>query len=390
MFGIDAGSRLKNLTDMGLFRHVNVCSSKQDAEIVVDGRRYINFCSNDYLGLAKHPRVISAFQQASATYGVGSSASPMICGKSEAHELLEQRLAKRLGRERVVLMSSGYMANLAIISALITSRSHSVYMDKLCHASMVDGAVLSRARIKRYHHADPDALKALFATNQAAVKLVLTESVFSMDGDIAPLSLLAELCSDYQACLIVDDAHGFGVLGDNGLGGLDYFCLGESDVPLLMGTLGKALGVYGAFVAGPSEMIELIVQHARPYIYSTALPAAVAAAALEALSVQEQETALREHLFSLIGRFRAGLEAAGIYRSLSTTPIQPLIIGSIDKTLNLSQRLQQNGIFVTAIRPPTVPQNSSRLRITLSASHTKDQVDYLLEVLCKHFPEDRR
>ena len=251
---------------------------------------------------------------------------------------------------------------------------------------MVDGAVLSRAGIKRYRHADPDSLNTMLAANQAEVKLVLTESVFSMDGDIAPLPLLVDLCRDHQACLIVDDAHGFGVLGDKGLGGLDYFSLGESDAPLLMGTFGKALGVYGAFVAGPEAMIDLIVQYGRPYIYSTALPVAIVAAVLEALSVQEQEQGRRKHLFRLIARFRSGLEAAGIYQSLSTTPIQPLIIGSIDKTMKLSRRLQQNGIFVKAIRPPTVPQNSARLRITLSANHSEDQVDYLLKVLSKYFP----
>ncbi len=320
-------------------------------------------------------------QAAADKYGVGSTASPLVCGKSALHELLEQKLARLTGRDRALILSCGYMANLAIVSSLASTRGQAIFADRLCHASMLDGAMISRSTKKRYAHASPTALENILKRTAEKSRLVLTESVFSMDGDIAPLPELAQLCRQYKACLVVDDAHGFGVIGKQGLGGMEHFSLGQTDVPLMMATFGKALGVYGAFIAGPDDLIDTLVQRARPYIYSTALPAPIIAAVYEALDVMQEEPNRREQLESLIQRFRSGAAGRGITITTSNTPIQPVIIGDANKAVMVSRLLEQNGIFVSAIRPPTVPRNSSRLRITLSANHTDEHIDTLLDVL---------
>jgi 8-amino-7-oxononanoate synthase len=372
---------IKTLREEGLYRKERIIQSRQGADIVIDDKGLINFSSNDYLGLACHPEIVAAMQNAAGNFGVGSSASPLVSGKTRLHVQLEQRIATITGRERALLLSCGYMANLAIFSSLIQSRRQEIYQDRLCHASMIDGAATTGRRIRRYAHANPAALEALLKQTGKAIRLVLTESVFSMNGDIAPLPELARLCQEYNACLVVDDAHGFGVIGSQGLGGMDYFSLGQNEVPLMMATFGKALGVYGAFVAGPAELLENFVQRARPYIYSTALPPPIVAAALAALEVQIAEPERRNKLNKLVTHFRAGAEELGIKVMPSISPIQPVLIGSADDAVKISLLLEQKGIYVSAIRPPTVPANSSRLRITLSAAHSFEQIDYLLQSL---------
>ena len=374
---------LQQLELDGLYRKERILNARQGVEIEIDGNRLINFCSNDYLGLANHPRIARAMQDAAVEFGTGSSASPLVSGKTVLHRSLEEKLADVTKRDRVLLMSCGYMANLAIVAGLVSSRNQWIFEDRLCHASMVDAARLSGARLKRYTHASPASLEGLLGAAQRDLKLVLTESVFSMDGDLAPLHELSGLCRKHRACLVVDDAHGFGVLGNNGLGGLDHFSLDQSAVPLLMATFGKALGTYGAFIAGPAALIETLVQRARTYIYTTSLPAPLAAAAHEALKVHEDEPERRDHLASRIRRFRSGVRQLGIKTTSAETPIQPVIIGDSKKTQLASRMLEQNGLFISAIRPPTVPRNSSRLRITLSAGHTDEQIDRLLDGLNK-------
>lgn len=381
--GQDLAADTARLASQGMLRRERLVEMREGARIKLDGRWLVNFCSNDYLGLAHHPQIINAMQKAASVYGTGSSASPLVSGKSSLHRQLEIRLAGMLGRDRVLLLSSGYAANLALLSALIHSRHQIVIQDKLCHASMVDGSAIAHVKIKRYKHADVQSLENILARRPDADSspLVMTESVFSMDGDMAPLPEIAAVCRKYSACLVVDDAHAFGVIGQDGLGGLNHFSLSQQDVPLMMATFGKALGVYGAFVAGPAALIETLIQRARPYIYSTALPVPLIAAADTALDVMMNEKWRRQHLAELIDRFRSGAGRLGIRLENSTTPIQPVIIGAPEPTLRCSRYLEQHGIFVSAIRPPTVPHNSSRLRITLSALHTAEQVDELLSTL---------
>lgn len=377
----------EQLRSEGLYRKERIVEARKGTLLQIEGKDLINFCSNDYLGLASHPGISQAMQAATDKYGIGSTASPLVCGKSALHESLEQKLAKLTGRDRALILSCGYMANLAIVSGLVNSRKQIIFEDRLCHASMVDGAMNSRSVTKRYAHANPDSLEALLKKTTGKPGLVLTESVFSMDGDIAPLREISWLCKQHNVCLVVDDAHGFGVIGDQGLGGMDHFSLSQSDVPLMMATFGKALGVYGAFVAGSEDLIETLVQRARPYIYSTALPTPVIAAVHFALDIMQAEPTRREQLGLLIHRFRSGADRLGIRLAGSMTPIQPVILGDANKTLKASQLLEQKGFFVSAIRPPTVPRNSSRLRITLTASHTAEQIDRLLDALAYSLKE---
>lgn len=374
-------SILREIEGKGLFRTERIVNARNGMEVEIDGKRLVNFCSNDYLGLSSHPRIIEAMHKAAITFGVGSSASPLVCGKTILHSLLEGRLAKVMKRDRVLLMSCGYMANLAIITALSFSRNQPVIEDRLCHASMVDGAKLAGVKLKRFAHASAESLEKVLSSVDSEFKLVLTESVFSMDGDIAPLPQLSIVCRKYQACLVVDDAHALGVLGDNGLGSMDHFSLGQSDVPLIMGTFGKALGVYGAFIAGDENLIEMLVQKARPYIYSTALPVPLVAAIDEALDIIEEESDRREALFDRVHHFRAGAANFGIKTVSANTPIQAVVIGDMNRTMRISKMLEEYGFFVSGIRPPTVPRNTSRLRITLSSAHSKEQIDHLLHCL---------
>jgi len=345
-----------------------------------DGRRLLSFCSNDYLGLAQHPQLIAAFKRVADDEGVGSGSAHLICGHRAEHAALEEALAEWTGRERALLFSTGYMANLGVLQALLRDGDLCV-QDKLNHACLLDGAQLAGAELKRYPHADVDGAGRQLASRSDAAALLATDGVFSMDGDIAPLRELATLCRREGSTLMVDDAHGLGVLGDDGAGSLSAMALGQHDVPVLMATLGKALGCHGAFVAGSAALIDGLLQSARTYIYTTAMPPALAAAALAAVRVAREETWRREKLAALIARFREGAAQLGLPLMPSVTAIQPLLLGEAQAALAAAQALEAQGFLVGAIRPPTVPQGKARLRITLSAAHEEEQVDRLLEAL---------
>ena len=375
---------LEQRREEGLYRHRLTLESSQGPIVSVNGRQYLNFCSNDYLGLAAHPRIVERFRSAAIQYGVGSGASHLVCGHSAPHHQLEEALAEFTGRARALLFSSGYMANAGILSSLL-QRGDSVFEDRLNHASLLDGGLHSGARFQRFPHNDVSALKAKLASAQGP-KMVVVDGVFSMDGDTAPLAALADACGEHDAWLMVDDAHGFGVLGERGVGSTEAAGLEVSSVPVLMATLGKALGTAGAFVAGSEVLIEGLIQQSRNYIYTTALPPAVAAASLEALSLLREEPWRREHLAQLIVRFRVGAEQLGLPLMMSASAIQPLLVGDAARAVDLSKRLSEAGFLIGAIRPPTVPAGTSRLRITLSAAHSEEQVDQLLEQLAVSWP----
>ena len=363
------------------------------ARVRVDGLDAIAFCSNDYLGLADHPRVCEAFVAAARRWGVGSGAAHLVSGHCSEHRLLEEALAEFTGRPRALLFSTGYMANLAVIGALL-GRGDRVLEDRLNHASLLDAGLASGARLSRYAHADVRALENRLRANiQGAGKnrlraefrtLVASDGVFSMDGDVAPLADLAAACRAHDAWLMIDDAHGFGVLGANGRGALEAAGLSDADVPILMCTLGKALGVFGAFVAGSEALIETLVQRGRTYVYTTALPPAVAAAARAALAVQREESWRRERVLAHAARFRSAAAELGLELLPSATPIQPILLGSEAAALAASEALLAAGLWVPAIRPPTVPAGRSRLRVTFSAAHSDEDIDRLIGALAVH------
>lgn len=363
----------------GLYRSRRIVGGPQGPEMVVDGRRILTFCSNDYLGLAADPRVAEAMREGIARYGVGAGAAHLINGHSHAHHALEEELADFTGRERALLFSTGYMANLGVISALV-GRADTVLEDRLNHASLIDGGVLARARLKRYAHADPVQLGELLGA-AAGRRLVVSDGVFSMDGDVAPLPGLSEQCARHAAWLMVDDAHGLGVVGPEGRGSVSAAGLDASQVPILVGTLGKALGTAGAFVAGSRDLIETLIQQARPYVYTTAMPPAIAAATRASLRLCRAESFRRERLGALIRRFRDGGQRLGLPLMSSDTPIQPILLGDTTLATRWSELLYRKGVLVTAIRPPTVPEGGARLRVTLSAAHTQAHIDALLAVL---------
>ena len=350
------------------------------ADIVLDGRPCVDFCSNDYLGLASHPQVVEAFIAAARAHGVGARASHLITGHQSEHEALEQELAAWTGRERAILFSTGYMANLGLAAALAT-RESAVYGDRLNHASLIDGGRLARAALHHYPHGDAAALEEQLGRQESGRALVLTDGVFSMDGDLAPLPALAQACARHGAFLAVDDAHGLGVIGETGRGSLEHFGLSATDVPALIGTLGKAFGSFGAFVAGSADLVETLIQRARTYIYTTALPPAVAAATRAALAVSINEAWRRERVLGLTRRFRELARAAGLPLADSETPIQPILLGTAEAAVHASRNLLEQGLFVAAIRPPTVPAGTSRLRITLSAAHRDQDVERLVSSL---------
>jgi 8-amino-7-oxononanoate synthase len=373
------GSALEHRRNEGLYRKRLTVESAQGSRVQVAGRDYHNFCSNDYLGLAAHPRVVGCFRSAATKYGVGSGASHLVCGHSTPHHELEEALAEFTGRERALLYSSGYMANTGILTGLL-QRGDYVFEDRLNHASLLDGGLHSGARFQRFPHNDVRALEAMMQSANGP-SLVVVDGVFSMDGDTAPLAELARVSTAQDAWLMVDDAHGFGVLGERGVGSTEAAGLDVAAVPVLMATLGKALGTAGAFVAGSELLIEGLIQQSRNYIYTTALPPAVAAAALESLFLVKEEPWRRHYLADLIRRFQQGAEQLDLPLMPSNSAIQPLLVGKAERAVNLSEQLRQRGFLIGAIRPPTVPANTSRLRITLSAAHSEEQVDQLLEQL---------
>ncbi|MDB5917773.1 MAG: bioF [Massilia sp.] len=379
-------AQLRDLDERSLTRRRRVVDTPCAPRLAVEGRPLLAFCSNDYLGLAAHPALIAALAEGAQLYGAGSGASHLINGHSRAHELLEKRLAEflspHLENARALTFSTGYMANLAILTALGADADAEIISEQLNHASLIDGARLARARVSLYPHADLAALEALLAASTATTKLVVTDSVFSMDGDIAPLPQLLALCERHGAWLVVDDAHGFGTLGANGRGALEHFALRSPNL-VYMGTLGKAAGVAGAFVAAHASVIELIIQRARPYIYTTAAPPALAHALLASIDIigGAEGAARRAHLNALIDQFRLGLRLERWQHPASSTAIQPIIIGANDEALRVGAGLYGQGLWVPAIRPPTVAAGTARLRVTLSAAHTHEDVAQLVAAL---------
>ena len=357
------------------------------AAVIVDGRRLVNFYSNDYLGLARDPRIAAALAAAATRWGTGTGASHLVTGHGLEHARLEEELAAFVGRESALTFSTGYMANLAVLTTL-AGPGDLVLLDRLSHASLIDAALLSRARLRRYPHADAHAATRMLAdaSHEDRAAILATDGVFSMDGDLAPLPGLAAAASARGAWLVVDDAHGLGVIGASGRGTLEHYGLDAEAVPVLVGTFGKAFGTCGAFVAGAKALIETLVQSARTYIFTTAPPQALAAATRTAMALAALETWRRERVLALTRRFRMAAGAAGIPLTSSVTPIQPIVIGSSEAAVLASSRLYEAGFWVTAIRPPTVPRNAARLRVTLSAAHTESEVDGLVEALRHSLP----
>ncbi|TDV49108.1 8-amino-7-oxononanoate synthase [Pseudomonas graminis] len=380
----DLNARLAARRAEHLYRHRPLLQSPQGPEVIVDGKSLLAFCNNDYMGLANHPEVIAAWQTGAERWGVGGGASHLVIGHSTPHHALEEALAELTGRPRALLFSNGYMANLGTVTALV-GQGDTVLEDRLNHASLLDAGLLSGARFSRYLHNDCNSLASRL-DKAVGDTLVVTDGVFSMDGDVADLPALAKAAKAKNAWLMVDDAHGFGPLGANGAGIVEHFGLGIDDVPVLIGTLGKSFGTAGAFVAGSEELIETLIQFARPYIYTTSQPPALACATLKSLELLRSEHWRREHLAALIKQFRAGAQALGLKLMDSFTPIQPILIGDSGRALRLSQLLRARGVMVTAIRPPTVPAGSARLRVTLSAAHSEAQVQLLLQALEQCYP----
>ena len=378
----DLSSELDARKQQSLYRQRRTLQTAQQPVVQVDGREYLAFCSNDYLGLANHPDVIKSFQNAADQYGVGGGASHLVNGHSQPHHELELALAEFTGRPRALLFSTGYMANIGAVNGLL-GKADAIFQDRLNHASLLDAGLLSGARFQRYLHNDADSLNSRLEKSSARRKLVVTDGVFSMDGDIADIPALVRTSKQHDAWVMVDDAHGFGCLGESGGGCAEHFSLGCEDVQVLVGTLGKGFGTAGAFVAGSEELIETLIQHARTYIYTTSMPPAVAAATLTSLKILQAETWRREKLTTLIQQFRSGCEALGLELMDSPTQIQPIMIGESEKAMAISKGLEELGIFISAIRPPTVPQGSARLRVTLSAAHDELQVEKLLSALEK-------
>lgn len=375
----DFSEELAALDALTLRRRRRVVDSPCAPELVVDGRRVLAFCSNDYLGLASDPALVAAAQEGARLYGVGAGASPLITGHMAPHAALERRLAAFTGMQRALLFSTGYLANLGVVPALV-ARGDAIFSDRLNHASLIDAARLARAELHVYPHLDLAALDAALAASGARRKLVVTDAVFSMDGDLAPLPDLLALAGRHDAWLLVDDAHGFGVLGPQGRGSAAHFGLASPRL-LVMGTLGKAAGAAGAFVAGAENAIEWILQKARTYIFSTAEPPMIAHALLTGLDLVEQGDARRRHLAALVAQLRGSLKLRRWRLLPSDTAIQPLLIGDNAETMAVASALFERGFWVPGIRPPTVPDGTARLRITLSAAHGRAQVEALVAAL---------
>lgn len=382
----DPVDELERLEARGLRRRVSTRDLQRFPVIGTGGRQCINFAANDYLGLACEPRVTEALAAGARRWGAGAGAAHLLSGHTRAHAEFEAALADFLGCEAALLFSTGYMANLGAVGAL-AGRGDSVVEDKLNHASLIDAALLSRARLSRYAHADVGA--AARRLEQAAGEtLLVTDGVFSMDGDLAPLAELSALAVRHGAVFMVDDAHGFGVLGDGGRGSLEHCGLAPGAAPVHVVTLGKALGVFGAAVAGSRTLIDFLIQRARPWIYTTALPPALAEALAVSLRLVREDSWRRERVHAHVARFRAGCERAGLALADSVTPIQPVVVGSAGRALGVSARLAERGFYVPAIRPPTVPDGSARLRVTLSAAHDELQVDALVTALAESLDAD--
>lgn len=376
----DLNLDLKERKRKHLYRSRRIVDGPQQPEMIIDGRKVVSFCSNDYLGLANDPEVKFAFINGVKKYGSGSGSAHLVNGHFTVHHALEEELAEFTGHPRALLFSTGYMANMGIAQALV-GKGDTIFQDRLNHASLIDGSLLSGARLKRYAHNNPFDLEQKLKNETRGEKLLLSDSVFSMDGDIANLPHLTKLSSKYDTWLMVDDAHGFGVLGEHGRGAFEHFGLPADSAVVYMATLGKAIGTSGAFIAGSEVMIETIIQKARTYIYTTATPPSIAEATRASLKLIQNNPSFREKLNDNILYFKTCCEQSGLHPNRSQTAIQPLIIGDDEKALFISEKLFEQGIMVSAIRPPTVPEGTSRLRITLSAAHTHGQIDHLVSAL---------
>lgn len=365
----------------GRYRQQRMRLGAQGVDVVIDGQKYLSFCSNDYLGLANHPELKKAFIDAAEQEGVGAGAAHLLTGHSHYHQQLEEQMADFMGCEKALLFSSGYQANMGVIDGLM-ARGDAIIEDKLNHASLLDGARLSEADLLRYPHADITRLhNRLHTVALAKHKMIVTDGVFSMDGDIVPLPEIIAEAKQHKATVLVDDAHGLGVLGEQGRGCVEHCNIKQDELPIVMGTFGKAFGTAGAFVAADEIVIETLIQQARTYVYTTAQPAAIAAATLASLQLVRKESWRREKLRTLITQFRVGAQELGLNIMTSITPIQPLLVGDDKKADTIGKALEEQGLLVGVIRPPTVPEGSARLRITLSANHTQQHVTQLLDAL---------
>jgi 8-amino-7-oxononanoate synthase len=374
------GKELDALRRRGLYREFKTLDGAADRIVTLYGTTFLCFSSNNYLGLANDPRLVAAAKDALDEYGVGAGASRLVSGNQRIHRELERRLAEFKGTEAAIVFPTGYMANVGTITSLV-GESDAVIVDRLDHASIIDGARLSRAKLLVYAHCDLGSLEqALEQARPYRRRLVVTDTLFSMDGDIAPLREIALMAKRYDAMVMADDAHGTGVLGEHGRGALEHGAC-EGDVDVVMGTLSKALGALGGFVAGERPLIEYLRNTARAFMYTTALPAAMCAAALAALELVEREPERRAALRENVVAFKAGLRAKGYAADYSPAPSVPIVLGEAARALEKARELYANHIFVPAIRPPTVPKGTSRLRVSLMASHTRDDLERLLSLL---------
>ena len=378
----DLDSQLESLRQHELFRTRRVLESPQSREVVVNGRKLLNFSSNDYLGLANDPRIAEAFQEGVRKWGTGSGASHLISGHTRAHHVLEEALADFVGRPRALLYSSGYAANVGVINALLSVGDH-VFEDRLNHASLLDGGWISRAEFHWFEHRNTQQLGCMAREVQPhnSRRLIVSDGVFSMDGDQCKLNELIECADQTESWLHIDDAHGLGVLGERGQGTVDPGRYSTQDVPVLIGTLGKAFGTSGAFVAGEDALIETLIQRSRNYIFTTAMPASLAVATHRSLEIVASESWRRQRLRELVDTFQTGVKTLNLPVPDSLSPIQPLILSDTQKTLRVARKLEASGFFVVPIRPPTVPVDTSRLRITFTAAHTLTDVERLLEAI---------
>jgi glycine C-acetyltransferase len=370
------------LKQKGIFRKVRSVESASGSRIVVEGKTYLNLSSNNYLGLSTHPKIKEATVQAISHFGIGTGASALVSGHTKAHQALAEKVAHFKGTEAALIFSTGYMANIGILSALLRERDL-VYVDRLSHASIIDGCRLSKAKLRVFPHKDTRALACLLDRHSSGQRtLIVTDGVFSMDGDLAPLPDIVKIAGNHDLLVMVDDAHATGILGTKGRGSIEHFGL-EGRIPVQMGTLSKALGVFGAYVAGSQELITYLLNRARPYIYTTALPAALAAASVAALDVIEQEPEIRERLWINRNYFECEVRSLGYDTLRSETPIIPLLVGDTRLAQKMSEQLLSNGIYAPAIRPPTVPEGMARIRTSVMSTHTRDDLDYTLDVLQK-------
>ena len=376
----DLRQELGQREQQDLYRRRKVLQSPQGREIIINGQRVLNFCSNDYLGLAAHPVIKQSFIDATRQYGVGSGSAHLINGHTHAHHALEEELADFSGYPRALLFSTGYMANLGVAQSLC-DKNAAIFEDKLNHASLLDAAAISGARLQRYLHADYASLQNKLERSHSAEKLVSSDAVFSMDGDEADIPAMVKQCQQHDAWLMLDDAHGFGVLGKDGRGSLNQQKISPDDVPVYMATLGKATGTAGAFIAGSEDLIEYLIQTARCYIYTTAMPPAVAEASRSSLRLLVSENWRQQALKNNISTFKKLAAQSDLNLMASDTPIQPILIGDPQRALTISQKLLDKGLHVAAIRPPTVPKNTARLRITLRADHTDEDIEKLLSTI---------